>query len=50
MAEVVAVDLANAAMSLRSRPTHCTKELAHCTSGERAMRAAFGNIDGTFIL
>ena len=48
MAAVVAVDLANAAMSLRSRPTQCTKELAQSTSGERPMGAAFGNIGGTF--
>ena len=48
MAEVNAVDLSNAVMSLRSRQTPCTKILEQCTPGERAMRVAYAFVDGTF--
>ena len=48
MAEAVAVELSNATMSLRSRPTQHVKKLEQCTAGARAMRAAYAFLDGTF--
>ena len=44
----MAVDLANAAVSLRSRPTRRVKELEPCSAGEFAMRAAYAVVDGVF--
>ena len=49
MAEAEDNDLATAARSLRSRRLPSTKPITQCGPGERAMRAAYGYLDGTFL-
>ena len=48
MSEVEVADLATSATFLRPRTLALTEPLTRCGLGERAMRAAYGYLDGTF--